>query len=439
MYYIGIDIGTTKIAGILAAFPSGKVLKVLSQGNDATLAPSSPWENLQDPLRIWEIVQEILATLKAEGRGDVGGIGISSQMHGFLYTGKGGEALSPLFTWQDSRGAQILRDGKSATELILEKTGQVVHSGYALASHYYNSQKGLTPEGPFKIASIGGFLTMKLTGNREPFIDPSEGASFGLYNSAGEDFHRGAIQQLWGEDSFLPETVGFHHCAGKDKEGVAVYQSLGDNQASFLGAVEEPEGTLLINMGTGGQLSFVADPFKITSLPSMEIRPFPQKDLVVGSSLAGGKSFEILVNFFEGTLAFFGQSFTREEVYRRIDEGCREVHESPLEVRPFFNGARGNPKLKGSIHHIDLHNFCPENLIYAFAKAILWELREIFDSNGIEEKMDLKRVVASGNGVKKNPLVKEFIKRLFPGEFSLSEVDEDAAYGAALYTYQSSR
>ena len=51
-----------------------------------------------------------------------------------------------------------------------------------------------------------------------------------------------------------------------------VTTAIGDNQASFLGAVGNKDNILLVNMGTGGQISVLSDQYFAEN--GIEARPF---------------------------------------------------------------------------------------------------------------------------------------------------------------------
>ena len=74
-------------------------------------------------------------------------------------------------------------------------------------------------------------------------------------------------------------------------------QQSGDNQASFLGAAGDEENILLVNMGTGGQISVLSSQY--FSGDGIEARPFlNRKYLLAGASLCGGKAYALLEQFF---------------------------------------------------------------------------------------------------------------------------------------------
>ena len=94
---VGIDIGTTTIC-VLAIDDGGNILSTKTVPNDVFLE-SKPYESIQNPERISEIVFSLLGELE-----DIQSIGITGQMHGVLYIDENGNAVSNLATWQDSRG-----------------------------------------------------------------------------------------------------------------------------------------------------------------------------------------------------------------------------------------------------------------------------------------------------------------------------------------------
>lgn len=432
MYTIGIDIGTTKIAGVLLDTPEYKISQVISTNSNADIESRIEWERIQDPHLIVEKAESIIKSLKGSTNEPIHAIGVSSQMHGFLYVNTEGEALSPLYTWQDSRAMQPIEDdGKTALDLIKDKTGLSIYSGYGLATHYYNEMKGLVPETSYKMVSIGGYLAMKLCGISSPSIDPSESAGFGLYNQKEKHFYPD-LNTLWDTDDFLPETVPFYTLFGVDSDSIPVYQPIGDNQASFIGAMAGRDNQCLINLGTSGQISIISDRIPET-LNGLEVRPFPENNLIVGSTLAGGKSIELIVELFRDILAFFDKKMTREEMYKIINSKEFMVPDNQLKVLPYFNGTREKPELRGSINDIAIGNLTAYNLLYGFSEAIVLELKDLFDSNNLGNMIKLNKIVGSGNAIRRNPMICKLIQNKFNCELILSNLEEEAASGAAIY------
>ncbi len=447
MYLLGIDIGTTKIAGVLLF--DDKLVKVLSENSKAILPSIHSWEHLQDPNIILETAFRVIDQLKQQINEPIISIGISGQMHGFLYVTREGNACSPLFTWQDSRAAIPLEQDSSVTvqHLIQEKTGHNIFPGYALATHYYNYYKKLVPESACRIVSIGGYLTMKLCCSSQVCIDPSEAASFGLYDVKNRVFLFKDIKKLWHSSDFLPRLVPFHHQVGTDQEDIPVFQSLGDNQASFYGAMQHQQNAnLLLNLGTSGQISFLLENLEPPrkSLQGMELRPYPSGQLAVGATLSGGKSLDLLAEFFKEVLAFFGHKVHKKEIYQIIyEQTCQwnkieELPEHRLKVEPYFYGTREQPSIRGAILNIGAENFRVVPFLYGFIEAMVQELYTLWQASGLSGTDKIySHIVGSGNAIRRNPIVVQMIEKVFESRLIISDVPEEAACGAAWYAQQS--
>ncbi|MFH5183885.1 FGGY family carbohydrate kinase [Paenibacillus sp. TAB 01] len=98
MYLIGLDVGTTSIGGVLVDGSSGDIVKSVLKDNYSECNTANSWEHCQDSDRIWRTVREVLAELSS-GKVEIGGIGLTGQMHGILYVDSQGDAVSPLYTW----------------------------------------------------------------------------------------------------------------------------------------------------------------------------------------------------------------------------------------------------------------------------------------------------------------------------------------------------
>ena len=92
-------------------------------------------------------------------------------------------------------------------------------------------------------------------------------------HSLKEEYDREAIKKLSIDPALLPRVTKSAECIGKYRSA-SVFVSLGDNQASFLGAAGD--NSLLVNIGTGSQISFVTDASALDRLSdssSYELRP----------------------------------------------------------------------------------------------------------------------------------------------------------------------
>ncbi len=110
MKTIGIDIGSTSISLSCFDIESGTEITSKSVSNDSLLKSPCTWEYILDPKSVFSTAADAL-NLMLDEYPDVRAIGLTGQMHGILYTDADGQAVSPLYSWQDQRGAVSL-DGE---------------------------------------------------------------------------------------------------------------------------------------------------------------------------------------------------------------------------------------------------------------------------------------------------------------------------------------
>lgn len=430
MHFIGIDIGTSSVCAAVYN-PDTEKVESVTVANDSALDSEEIWEKRQDPAHILQIVRQILDELCS--RYDVKAIGFTGQMHGMLYVDAEGNAVSPLYTWQDGRGNQIYRDGKTYAAVLTEKTGYPVASGYGLVTHYYNTLNGLVPTGSAKICTIMDYVAMKLASEKTPVSDYSNGAGFGLFDLENLQFDTNALKKAGIDISILPELSESTTCCGFYKRSIALYTAIGDNQAAFLGSVTDIHRSLHITVGTSSQVSVYSE--KFVTAPSLDTRPFPGGGyILVGAALCGGEAFLLLKDFFEKTLELFGAMLPDEAELYRIMTSVPHVSDSremPI-VRTLFDGTRTSPGQRGSIENISLKNFTPENLILGFLKGIVHELSVFFQHVPEEIRDDKQVMVGSGNALKKNPLLQRVFEDQFNSKMIFSAHPEEAAFGACL-------
>lgn len=175
MYFIGIDIGTSSICGVVYHTSTQNVISITKE-NCATIPSSKSWEKKQDADTIIDIVINMVREFQSQYK-EIKGIGITGQMHGIVYTDIQGNAVSPLYTWQDGRGNLNYRENQSYAAYLSDITGCPVATGYGLVTHFYNVQNGLVPTNATKLCTIMDYAVMKLSGKKIPQIDPTNAAS----------------------------------------------------------------------------------------------------------------------------------------------------------------------------------------------------------------------------------------------------------------------
>lgn len=431
MHYLGIDIGTSSICGVVYDFTNKKI-ESLNKKNDSTLKTVNSWESIQDPSKITLLVNEIVDQYFTK-YSDIRGIGVTGQMHGILYVDKDGNAVSPLFTWQDNRGNEIYKSDKTYVQYLVEKTNYPLATGYGLVTHFFNIVNNKVPVTANKLCTIMDFVVMNLTKNRNPLIDYTNAASLGFFDIEKNSFDLQSLKDININTHIIPEIKESQSIAGYYQDIVPVYIAIGDNQASFLGSVNDVKKSIHITVGTSSQISVYTD--KYIEVKSMDIRPFPTGGfLLVGAALCGGQSLMILKSFFENTLELFGKKPVQHiDIFKIINsiDYYSDIKDN-LVVQTTFDGTRDSPWIKGSISNISRYNFMPENLIIGFMKGISQELYDFYTIIPDYVKKNKTLVVGSGNAIKKNEILIKIFEERFQKRFLLSEFEEEAAFGACI-------
>ncbi|MBR4766355.1 MAG: hypothetical protein IK085_06300, partial [Clostridia bacterium] len=362
MNCIGLDIGTSSICVCAVNTENGETVESLTFTNSFDVE-GAEYERRQNASGIIEkCIEEVDLFIKKHS--PVCCIGITGQMHGIVYVDKNCNPVSDLFTWQDMTADEKNETSVSYAKELTDITGYAVSAGFGSATYFSHNKKHLVPQEAVKICTIHDLAAAKLAGLNEPVMHSSDAQSFGLFDSINKCFDKTAIKKAGLDDSFFPEVIndaviiGYHN-------GIPVCCAIGDNQASFIGSVKDAGNSVLINFGTGSQISFMTSQNDIKNIDNTEIRPYHQRNsLFVGSALCGGKAFSVLEEFIRSVLNLTDCSY--DSAYVFIDRMLEKTEEpcNPLKVTTTFSGTRSNPAKKGNIENIGTANFTAQHLIY---------------------------------------------------------------------------
>ncbi len=426
MKRIGIDIGTTTICGAVVDVENKMFIESVTKSNGTFIDTGNDWEKIQDPDIIIKTATDIIDELLSR-HPDTASIGISGQMHGIVYVNADGAPVSNLYIWQDGRGEREYRDGESYVSYITRVTGKKVATGYGLVTHFYNLKNSLVPTGASKLCTIHDLFAMTLCKNSEPVVHTSNAASLGLFDLENLVFDNTAVEKLGIDKSVLPRVEKDFRFIGSYRN-IPVCTAIGDNQAAFLGSLANKDECLLVNIGTGSQISVMCDGYTDVC-GSVELRPlYGDKYILVGSSLSGGRAYALLEGFFRSVANLTGN--TVESMYKYMDECADNTDEEcTLVVSTLFDGTRENPATRGSISNIGVSNFTPYQMMAGFCKGISRELYEMYCQMKTSPKT---RLIGSGNGIRKNNLLKKSVLADFGLMPEIPHYKEEASCGAAI-------
>lgn len=448
---IGLDVGTTTVTGALFDSEAGHVLHLARRRNDATLLQTQPTRAEQDPHRLRQRAFEVLSDL-AEAGHPVGGLALSGQMHGLLCVAAGGEPLTPLITWQDQRTTEPLAGGTTTLGHIQERlaglawqdNGCRIQHGYGGTTLFWLVQQSKMPRATRRVCTVANWLAGQFTG-QQPGCDPSFAASWGIYDVVHRTWNGAFLDRLGLDAAILPpvwpagELLG-HLDAQIARQvglpsGLPVYNPLGDTPASFLGSTMgpglAPSQSVLLNLGTGGQVCWAVPVFEAPS-EQVETRPLTEgRFLRVGASLCGGEAYAWLNRTVRSWLAAFDVQADEESVYKRLNHLAADRKDTAgLRVRTTFQGVRGGLEVEpGAIEGIPVKRLDLGALARATLQGMVDELYDLYTAHG-GLQADHREVVSAGGAVERNLLLPELIETRFGLPVRKPPYEETAAVGA---------
>ena len=407
-HLLGLDIGTTTVSWSVIESDTLKQVEASNVLNDSSIGNA-----VQNPDRIIEICLGIISDVR--DRFQLVSIGLTGQMHGIILVDKGSNALSPLYTWQYPAEPDYC-------EKLTKRTGRKAYAGYGLVTL---SSLDL-PSETVCFCSVMDYLAMKLCGLTKPLIHSSVAASFGFFDLKKNEFDIRACRKAGIDTDLLPKVTSYSVSLGAYC-GIPVFIPIGDNQASFMGVIDDDETALCVNCGTGSQVSAAVN--SVHGHKCQEIRPYVDgKYLLTGSALCGGRAYAIVEKFFRLFAAEAG--LEDKSFYKIMDSLALKTEDCSLKMDTRFCGTRDNPNFRGSVTGITEENFKPENFIRACIGGMTEELYGYYKDMNIN---GLTHIVGSGNGIRKSPVFMKMISDRFRMSLHISDVREEAAYGACLF------
>lgn len=257
--FIGIDQGSSATKAVVVSL-EGQVL--FHTRKDLTTP-------LRDNIRIEQDAEEILHSVSValnesvqsvQGPGiPILGIGLSCQRSSCLaWKASTGTALTPVISWRDIRGNELIE--------TIKDQGPVIHrlSGLPLTPYYSASKlrwirdniaAARQPDAIF--GTLSSFLVRQLTKNTEDVIDHTHAARTQLMNIRTLAWDEELLELFGLTGIGLPKIVPSEHFFGKTHTpagDIPLLASLGDQQAAMLGLGVFEKGDAGINLGTGGFL-----------------------------------------------------------------------------------------------------------------------------------------------------------------------------------------
>lgn len=453
---LGVDLGTTTITALALDTATGEIAAVGTRPNEAqTTTPPDRAAGCSE----WDVpgmAATATACLRAvaerlAGRhGELAGIGLTGQQHGVVVVGPDLRPRTPFVNWQDRRGEEPCPGTgqtyvRRARDLLgpdaPRRTGCRLATGYLAVTLFWLKQHGRLPAEGTACFAVD-YLAALLTG-RPPVTDPTSAASGGVLDVAAGAWAPDLLTALGLPPALFPPVrpsgavlgglTAERAAATGLPAGLPVFVGIGDNQASFVGSVARREETVLVNVGTGGQVAVYADRF--VDDPLLETRPFPRGGfLLVSAGLSGGAAYAVLERFFRAVGSDLLGVPAGAPLYAAMNELAAGAPRGAggLRCEPFFAGTRTRPELRASWTGVSADNFTPACLTRALLEGMARAFRTGYEAIARAAPGAAVRVVGSGNGLRENRVLAQAVADDFALPLAFPRHREEAAYGAAL-------
>lgn len=270
MYYLGIDVGTTAIKGLLTD-EAGCVCAAASR-EQRQYFPHPGWAE-QDPLELLahclSIAEELLQQ-RAIPASALGAIGIDHQGETCLIWDRdSGEPVYPAIVWQDRRMALATQQYDPERSLRMQEiTGLRSDSYYSawklrwLLDHTEHGQQR-AEQGQLLAGTLNTWLIWKLTGGRSFVMDHSSAACTMLCDVRSGDWDDWILSELKLPRRMLPRLVCSDAVLGETEPDrflgvrIPVSATLTDGSAGIVSAGAAKPGGFVCTYGTGSFLHLI--------------------------------------------------------------------------------------------------------------------------------------------------------------------------------------
>jgi len=257
---LAIDQGTTNSKAVLVSTAG----EILSRGTSpAGIEHPQPGWVEQNPLRIWQSVQEAIAACLDTGpAADILGIAISNQRESVtVWDAVTGRPLGPVISWQCRRSApacaELIAAGHAARVQTL--TGLPIDPMFPGSKMKWLLDR--VPEGhEVRLGTIDAWLIHCLTDGAVHACDASNAARSQLYDLNRQTWSDELCGLFGVPESTLPEVRDSAACFGGTtnvpglRDGIPICSAIGDSHAALFGHGAFNPGDGKVTFGTGSSI-----------------------------------------------------------------------------------------------------------------------------------------------------------------------------------------
>lgn len=437
-FVLAIDIGTTSTK-VLAVSAVGQVLK--SHQCFYPTHYSKPGFAEQDPKQILNAVLEgISATMKDIGADyQIAATCFSSAMHSLMAIDMGGEPLTPLIIWADTRSSeQAARLRNTVTgKKLHDQTGTAIHPMSPLCKLlWWKEHEPKLFQNAYKFISIKDYVIFHLSG--EYLIDYSLASATGLFDIESLRWSEAALGLIGISTERLSKPVSIYNkvlikpdlrSIPSSLLEVPLFLGASDGCLSQLGSNAMDQGALTITVGTSGAVRRVGN--KETKDPERKLFRYllDEDTLIIGGATNNGT---VILDWF--AREFFSTPMSLSELTKLASQ--IPAGSEGLIALPFLQGERApmyNPDARGVFFNVSLRH-TRAHFIKALMEGVCFELRSIVKS--VEAACGPSKKVLVSGGFTHAPEWVQVLSNILGKELIVSGTHDASAMGAAQVAFQ---
>lgn len=442
MKLLGIDVGTGGTRAVLLE-QSGRVVSSATAEHAAMNSPRIGWAE-QEPDDWWSAACRAIPACLEKGKTDpseIGGIGLTGQMHGLVLLDANGTVLRPSIIWCDQRTAEECREitQQAGAERLIEWTANPALTGFTLPKIWWVRHH--EPQIWARVRAVllpKDYVRYRLTDSRA--IDVTDASGTLMLDVVNRRWSQPILHMSQLDEALLPKVFESSEIAGYVSEegaratglkaGIPVVAGAGDQAAGAVGMGIVAAGAVSTTIGTSGVV------FAATSSPVLEpkgrIHTFchaiPGRWHVMGVTQGAGLSLRWFRDQFGA-----GKEDGRDPYDRLMEEAAKsEPGAEGLFWAPYLMGERTphlDPDARGALVGITAQH-TRAHVIRAILEGVAFSLRDsltLFKEIGVPIES-----IRLGGGGARGPVWQQIQADIYGLPVELVEADEGGAFGAGL-------
>jgi xylulokinase len=437
MFFLGIDVSTTATKALISD-DLGNVLAVASA--EYSFETPRPLWSEQHPAVWWQGAQDSIRAVLQQFKIDpaqIGGVGLTGQMHGLVLLDEAGNVLRPAILWNDQRTQMQCdeihrRIGKAR---FIQITGNMALTGFTAPKILWVKEN--EPDVYARVKHVllpKDYVRYCLTG--EYAMDKADGAGTVLMDLHQRDWSEEVLSALDIPRDWMPPLYEGPEITGEVtfeaaqatglKAGTPVIAGGGDQAAQAVGVGAVKEGIVALTLGTSGVVFATTNDAFIE--PEGRLHSFchsvPGRWHLMGVMLSAA-----------GSLRWYRDTFAPGVSYDELLAPAQDIPAGSdgLLFLPYLTGERTphpDPLARGAFVGLTVRHGMA-HCTRAVLEGVAFGLKDSFELMKSAGLGKINQVRVSGGGAK-SPLWRQLLADVFETELVTVNTTEGAAYGAAL-------